>query len=165
MRKGLPLTFADAELFAREMAGHPLVSAAEARRDGRKLRVHLELTEGAAFFFGAGEGSGIWFDLAARPPRFASQGVERADNLGETLADAAETARIAIARAAAGALTPEQAYAMTGLVHGCGVEAVQRWHGSINQKSPAAWLLRASAAVSDLLIAEAARAKASVGES
>ena len=164
MRKGLPLTLADAELFARAIATHNFIARAEARQDGRTLRVRAELTGDAAFFFGAGEDGGILFDLAARPPRLALEGVERPDGLRETLEAAAAAALAEIARRDDWPIPLATAYGTIGLAPGCGIEAVQRWHGTVHPKSPVAWRVRASGIVSDLLIAEAARAKASARE-
>ena len=159
MRKGLPLTFADAELFARAIAMHNFVARAEARQDGRILRVRAELTGDAAFFFGAGERAEVLFDLAARPPRLALEGVERPDGLREALDAAADAALAEIARRSDGPIPLAMAYETIGLAPGCGIEAVRRWHGTVHPESPVAWRVRASDIVSDLCIAEAALAK------
>lgn len=97
MRKGLPLTFEDAVAFAREMAMHSFVARAETRQDGRKLRVHLELSEAAAFFSDASEDSGIWYDLVARPPRLMLEGVGRPDWLRKALEEVGKAALAEIA--------------------------------------------------------------------
>ena len=164
MRKGLPLTLADAELFARAIAMHNFVARAEARQDGRTLRVRLELTAEATFFFGADERAEVRFDLAARPPRLALEGIERPDGIREALDAAADAALAEIARQADGPIPLATAYETLGLAPGCGIEAVRRWHGTVHPESPAAWLVRASDIVSDLCIAEAALAEVGGGE-
>lgn len=155
MSRKPPFTFSDAEVTAREVARHPFVARASAWRRDRMLRVYLDLTASASREYGVPEDGKVWVDLAVRPPRLATRCVGEEQALAGQLADAVERARRLIGRGTDRHPSLGEAYAMAGLSPGCGIDAVRRWgEGALAAEASTTWLVRVSAAVSDLCIAE-----------